>query len=118
MNITTIGLDLAKKVFQIHGVDSYGRKVLARQLRRDQLLSFFVKLQPCLIGMEACSGAHDWARRLQAQGHTVPLMPPQFVKPYGSGEQQLMATQVGPGLVEPAGGIAPRVRGCIEAPTS
>jgi transposase len=82
MNITTVGIDLAKNVFQIHGVDRHGRKVLARQLRRDQLLTFFVKLQPCLIGMEACSGAHDWARKLQAQGHTVRLMPPQFVKPY------------------------------------
>lgn len=82
MNVTTVGIDLAKNLFQVHGVDSHGRKVLARQLRRDQLLSFFVKLQPCLIGMEACSGAHDWARRLQAQGHTVRLMPPQFVKPY------------------------------------
>lgn len=82
MNVTTIGIDLAKNLFQVHGVDSQGRKVLGRQLRRDQMLAFFVKLQPCLIGMEACSGAHHWARRLLAQGHQVRLMPPQFVKPY------------------------------------
>ena len=82
MNVTTIGIDLAKNLFQVHGVDNHGKKLFNRQLRRDQMLTFFVKLQPCLIGMEACSGAHYWARKLQAQGHTVRLMPAQFVKPY------------------------------------
>ena len=82
MKVTTIGLDLAKSVFQVHGVDKAGNAVLRRQLRRDQVLAFFVKLQPCVIGMEACGGAHYWSRQLQAQGHTVRMMPAQFVKPY------------------------------------
>jgi transposase len=82
MKVTTIGLDLAKSVFQVHGVDKASNAVLRRQLRRDQVLAFFVKLQPCVIGMEACGGAHYWSRQLQAQGHTVRMMPAQFVKPY------------------------------------
>lgn len=82
MKITTVGIDLAKNVFQVHGVDSRGLPVLRKQVRRAQLLRVFANLEPCLIGMEACSGAHHWARRLQAQGHTVRLMAPQFVKPY------------------------------------
>ncbi len=82
MEITTIGIDLAKHVFQLHGVDGAGKDVLKKQLRREQLLPFFVQLPPCLIGMEACSGAHFWARKLQALGHRVRLMAPQFVKPY------------------------------------
>jgi transposase len=82
MKVTTIGIDLAKNVFQIHGVDKDGNAVLRRQLRREQVLAFFAKLQPCLIGMEACGSAHYWARKLQAQGHTARIMPAQFVKPY------------------------------------
>lgn len=82
MNITTIGLDLAKNVFQIHAVNEAGRVVLKKQLRRDQMVQFFLKLQPCLVGMEACGSAHYWARKLQGLGHTVRLMAPQFVKPY------------------------------------
>ena len=82
MEITTIGLDLAKSVFQVHGVDARSNTVLKKQLKRAQMAEFFVKLTPCLIGMEACAGAHHWARRLQAMGHTVRLMAPQFVKPY------------------------------------
>ena len=82
MKVTTIGLDLAKNVFQVHGVDKDGNPVLRRQLRREQVLTFFVKLQPCLIGIEACAGAHYWARKLEAQGHTARIMPAQFVKPY------------------------------------
>jgi len=82
MKITTVGIDLAKNVFQVHGVDERGKAVLKKQLRRHQVLTFFGNLPPCLIGMEACCGAHHWARRLQAQGHTVRLMAPQFVKPY------------------------------------
>src|SRR5215831_10807578 len=82
MKITTVGIDLAKNVFQVHGVDERGKAVLKRQLKRHQVLTFFGNLTPCLIGMEACCGAHHWARRLQAQGHTVRLMAPQFVKPY------------------------------------
>jgi len=82
MQITTIGIDLAKNVFQIHGADQRGKAVLRKQLRRDQVAPFFANLSPCLIGMEACSSAHHWARKLQALGHTVRLMAPQFVKPY------------------------------------
>ncbi len=80
--VTTIGLDLAKSVFQVHGVDAAGKVVVARQLRRGQVLDFFRKLPPCLVGMEACSSAHHWARELTKLGHTVRLMPPAYVKPY------------------------------------
>lgn len=82
MKITSVGIDLAKNVFQVHGVDERGKAVLKKQLRRDQMATFFVNLPPCLIGMEACSSAHHWARKLQGMGHTVRLMAPQFVKPY------------------------------------
>jgi len=79
---TTIGLDLAKSVFQVHGVSADGTAVLRRQLRRGQVLAFFASLEPCLIGMEACSGAHHWGRELTALGHEVRLMPAAYVKPY------------------------------------
>ena len=82
MKITTIGIDLAKAVFQVHGVDGRGKAVLRKQLKRKDVLSFFANLEPCLIGMEACGSAHYWARKLAALGHTVRLMAPQFVKPY------------------------------------
>ena len=80
--ITTIGLDIAKSVFQVHGVDTQGNVVLRRQLKRRYLLVFFQKLPPCLIGIEACASSHHWSRELQALGHTVRLMPPAYVKPY------------------------------------
>ena len=82
MKITTVGIDLAKSVFQVHGTDAHGKTVLKKQLKREQMASFFVNLPACLIGMEACGGAHHWARKLQSMGHTVRLMAPQFVKPY------------------------------------
>jgi len=82
MNITTIGIDLAKEVFQIHGVNEYGKVILRKQLRRNAMIKFFANLKPCLIGMEACGGSHYWARKLGEFGHTVKLMSPQFVKPY------------------------------------
>lgn len=82
MKITTIGIDLAKNVFQVHGVDERGKAVMKKQLKRAQVIPFFANLQPCLIGMEACASAHFWARKLEALGHTVKLMAPQFVKPY------------------------------------
>ncbi len=82
MKITTIGIDLAKNVFQVHGVDEHGRTVLNKPLKREQMAAFFVNLPACLIGMEACGSAHHWARKLQGMGHTVRLMAPQFVKPY------------------------------------
>ena len=80
--ITTIGLDLAKKVFQVHGVDAEGKVVVARKLRRKEVLAFFAKLPPCLVGMEACGRAHYWGREIAKLGHTVKLMPPKYVKAY------------------------------------
>ncbi|CAM4018922.1 Mobile element protein [Kerstersia gyiorum] len=70
MKITTVGIDLAKNVFQIHGVDERGKAVLKKQIKREQMAVFFVNLPPCLIGMEACGSAHHWARKLQEMGHT------------------------------------------------
>lgn len=82
MRINAVGIDLAKNVFQLHGADAQGRPVLRKALPRIKLLDFFAKLPPCLVGMEACSTAHYWARELMAFGHEVKLMPPQYVKPY------------------------------------
>jgi transposase len=82
MKITAIGIDLAKNLFQVHGVDERGKAVLRTQLKRKDVASFFANLEPCLIGMEACGSAHYWARKLSEGGHTVRLMAPQFVKPY------------------------------------
>ncbi len=83
MNVViTIGLDLAKNVFQVHGVDAEGAVLIRRQLRRRQVLPFFKKQPPCLIGMEACATSHHWAREIVALGHEVRLMPPSYVKPY------------------------------------
>jgi transposase len=80
--ITTIGLEIAKWVFQVHGVDAEGNVILRRQLKRRYVLAFFQKLPPCLVGIEACASSHHWSRELQALGHTVRLMPPAYVKPY------------------------------------
>lgn len=82
MKVITIGVDLAKAVFQVHGVDERGKAVLRKQLKRKDVVSFFANLAPCLIGMEACGSAHYWARKLSGLGHTARLMAPQFVKPY------------------------------------
>src|SRR5579862_1292616 len=81
-SITTIGLDIAKSVFQVHGVDAAGQVVVRRQLKRRHVVAFFEKLSPCLIGIEACASSHYWSRELQALGHTVRLIPPAYVKPY------------------------------------
>ncbi len=80
--VITIGVDLAKNVFQVHGIDGLGAVIIGRQLRRSQMLPFFKKQPPCLVGMEACATAHHWARQLVALGHAVKLMPPKYVKPY------------------------------------
>ena len=80
--VTTVGLDLAKSVFHVHGADRKGRPVLRKKLRRKQVLVFFAELSPCLVGLEACASAHYWARELQALGHEVRLIPPQYVKPF------------------------------------
>ena len=87
MQATTIGIDLAKNVFQVHGVDSHGKKLFNKALKREQMATFFVNLPPALVGMEACGSAHHWARKLQSMGHTVRLMAPQFVKPYVKGNK-------------------------------
>ena len=80
--VTTIGLDIAKSVFQVHGVDAEGKVVVRRQLKRRYVLAFFQKLPPCLVGIEACASSHHWSRALQELGHTVRLMPASYVKPY------------------------------------
>ena len=80
--ITTIGLDIAKSVFQVHGVDAEGNVILRRQLKRRYVVACFQKLPPCLVGIEACASSHRWSRELQTFGHTVRLMPPAYVKPY------------------------------------
>src|SRR3984893_14442248 len=82
MQISTIGIDIAKTVFQLHAVDADGATVIRKRLRRAEVLSFFAGLKPCLIGMEACVTSHYWARGLAKFGHTVKLMPPAYVKPY------------------------------------
>lgn len=82
MKITIVGIDLAKNVIQVHGVNAGGHAVLRKAFKRDQLLPYFANLPPCLIGMEACGSAHYWARKLEVLGHSVRLMAPQFVKPY------------------------------------
>ena len=82
MNITTLGIDIAKSVFHLHGTNKQGKVALKKRLRRDRLLAFMKNLPPCLVGMEACGGAHYWARKFQGYGHTVKLMAPQYVKPY------------------------------------
>ena len=108
--ITTIGLDIAKSVFQVHGVDAAGQVVIRRQLKRRYVLTFFQKLPPCLIGIEACASSHYWSRELQALGHTVRLMPPAYVKPYvkrlKNDATDAEAIRKGPSLGVPA--AAPR----------
>jgi transposase len=89
--ITTIGLDIAKSVFQVHGVDAAGEMVIRRQLKRRSVLGFFQKLPRCLVGIEACASSHYWSRELQALGHTVRLMPPAYVKPYVKRQKNDMA---------------------------
>ena len=81
-SVTTVGLDLAKHVFQIHGIDASGRVVVAKAMRRNKLLEFFASLPPCLVGLEASGSAHHWARELIKLGHDARMMPPAYVKPY------------------------------------
>ena len=80
--VTTIGLDIAKSIFQIHGIDAAGNIIVCRKFKRRYVLPFFQKLPPCVVGIEACASSHHWSRELQALGHTVRLMPPAYVKPY------------------------------------
>ena len=87
MTIVRVGIDIAKSVFQVHGVDAAGKVKARKKLRRNKVLEFFSNLEPCLIGIEACGGAHYWARELIKLGHEVKLMAPQFVKPYIKGNK-------------------------------
>ena len=82
MQVTTVGLDLAKSIFHVHGVNEAGEVAFNRPLRRAQVLAFFKRLEPCLVGIEACASSHHWARELRRLGHEVRLMPPMYVKPY------------------------------------
>jgi transposase len=82
MEITTIGLDLAKNVFQVHAINGSGEVVVRKALRRAQVVRFFERLAPCLVGIEACGTSHHWAREIRRLGHEVRLMPPAYVKPY------------------------------------
>ena len=91
--ITTVGLDIAKSLFQVHGVDADGNVVVRRQLKRRYVLAFFQKLPPCLVGIEACASSHYWSRELQALGHTVRLMPPSYVKRMSNDRRTMQLTQ-------------------------
>ena len=82
MNATTIGIDIAKSVFQVHGIDAVGQVTVTKKLRRAEVMGFFEGIPPCLVGMEACATAHYWAREISALGHDVRLMPPSYVKAY------------------------------------
>ncbi len=87
MDSTAIGLGIAQNVFQVHGVYAHGKTALRKQLKRSQMLAFFANLPPCLVGLEACTGAHYWARGLTKLGHDARLVSPQFVKPYVKGNK-------------------------------
>jgi transposase len=89
--VTTVGFDIAKSVFQVHGVDAAGQVVIRRQLKRRQIIAFFQKLPSCLVGIEACASSHHWSRELQALGHSVRLMPPAYVRPYVKRQKNDMA---------------------------
>ena len=91
--IATIGLDIAKSVFQVHGIDAEERVIIRRQLKRRYVLKFFHKLAPCLVGIEACASSHHWSRELKALGHTVRLMPPAYVKPYIKRQKMMLRTR-------------------------
>ena len=91
--ITTIGLDIAKSVFQVHGVDAAGQVLIRRQLKRRAVLAFFHKLPVCLVGIEACASSHYWSRELQALGHSVRLMLLAYVKPYVKRQKNDWLTQ-------------------------
>jgi transposase len=82
LTLTAVGLDIAKSVFQVHGIDAEGKGVVRRKLKRRYVLAFFDKLPPWLVGIEACATSHYWARELQALGHRVRLIPPAYVRPY------------------------------------
>ena len=92
LEITTVGLDLAKNVFQVHGADASGRTELRKKLRRDQVLAFFSQLQPCVVAMAACGGAHYWCRKIGRLGHEVRLIAPAHVKPSSNARRMMLLT--------------------------
>jgi len=94
MEVTTIGIDLAKDVFGIHGVDERGRVTVRKRLVRKHLLEFLSKLPACLVGLEACASAHYWARAIERLGHRVKLMSPRFVKPYRKNDKSLWSDRL------------------------
>lgn len=91
--VTTIGLDIAKSVFQIHGLDEAGTVLIRKRISRAKVLEFFAELPRCLVGIEACPSAHHWGRELQALGHTVKLMPPSYVRPISSAARMMRTMQ-------------------------
>jgi transposase len=93
--IARLGIDTSKSVFQLHGVDEEGEVVLRKQVRRRQFVPFLSKLEPTAIGMEVCGGSHYWAREVQKLGHTVVLLPPQYVKPYGAPRRRALPVEGG-----------------------
>ena len=92
-SITIIGLDIAKSVFQVHGIDAEDKVIIRRQLKRRYVLAFFQKLAPCLVGIEACASSHHWSRELKALGHTVRLIPPAYVNPTSNGRRTTPPTR-------------------------
>ncbi len=115
--VITIGVDLAKNVFQVHGVDGEGGVVFRRQLRRGQMLPFFKKQPLCLVGMEACATAHHWAREIEALGHRVRLMPPRYVKPYVKRNKNDMAEAICEAVTRPTMRFVERSRPSINNPS-
>src|ERR1700687_2112493 len=106
MKVTTLGIDLAKNIFRIHGVDGRGAVVLRKQLSRMQMLPFLARLEPCLVGMEACAGAHYWAREIQKLGHTARLMNTHFVTAYRKAAQARYSRPRGDCWTLPDRGVA------------
>ena len=109
--VTTVGLDIAKSVFQVHGIDAKGDVIIRRQLKRRYVLAFFQKLPSCLVGIEACASSHHWSRELTALGHTVRLMPPAYVKPTSNGRRTtwpMLRRFVKPSPEPPCGLCQPR----------
>src|SRR5580693_5389914 len=94
-SVTTVGLDLAKHVFQVHAIGAFGRVIVAKALRRKDVLAFFAQLPECLVGMEACGSAHHWARELIKLGHDARMMPPAYVKPYVRRQKKTRPTPPG-----------------------
>jgi transposase len=92
-SVTTVGLDLAKHVFQVHAIGAFGRVIVAKALRRKDVLFFFAQLPKCLVGMEACGSAHHWARELIKLGHDARMMPPAYVKPYGAPRRRVLPVE-------------------------